>query len=211
MSLQTIRHHPHVLEKQLKTFSQMNNNQMTTKKLQSLSKNDLIEKCKELNINCYGTKFDMTQRILASQKKGIITEIKHSIPPIIVEIDEDTGKFIHRPTRLIFDPEEKRVVARKDMKGNVQPLQYSDVKLCMKYKFRYLIPENLACDDNSTSQNENMGSKSSNDIEKQHDLILQKRLQEINEQTSTNHHVDDDDDNNDDNDDDDEDIDDKDS
>ena len=168
-------------EKQLKESGEKR--KMNVKKLQSLTKHDLIEKCKEQNINCYGTKFDMIQRLLASEKNGVINEIKHSIPPIIIEKDPTTGKHIHVRTSLIFDPQEKRVVAKKGEDGSIRPLQYEDIKQCLKYKFRYLLPENLAVDDHEKISGEN-GKKSSSEMASR-DEVLEKRLKEIEEETSS--------------------------
>lgn len=170
-------------EKQLKESGEKR--KMNVKKLQALTKHDLIEKCKEQNINCYGTKFDMIQRLLASEKNGVINEIKHSIPPIIIEKDPTTGKHIHVQTSLIFDPQEKRVVAKKGQDGSIHPLQYDDIKQCLKYKFRYLLPENLAVDDHheKISGDEN-GKKSSSEMASR-DEVLEKRLKEIEEETSS--------------------------
>jgi hypothetical protein len=188
-------------ERELKTFVQQNNN-MNAKKLQTLTKNDLIEKCKELNLNCYGTKFDMVQRIMGSQKKGIITDIKHTIPPIKIEKDPETGSYIHFPTSLVFDPLDKRVIARKENDGKLRSLRYEDIKICLKYKFRYLLPENLAAEENDTLSGDTVSSdeersKSSNRSKNVdtfcQDTILEKRLLEIENDTRQDAHVDDDD------------------
>lgn len=189
-------------ERELKKFVHQNNN-MNAKKLQSLTKNDLIEKCKELNLNCYGTKFDMVQRIMGSQKTGVITDIKHSIPPIKIEKDPETGSYIHSATSLVFDPLDKRVIARKEKDGKLRSLRYEDIKICLKYKFRYLLPENLAADENDSpsgdtvsSDEEKGGSKSSNrpsNVETDcQDTLLEKRLLEIENETRQDGHVDDD-------------------
>lgn len=149
---------------------------MNARKLQSLTKQDLIEKCKEQNINCYGTKFDMVQRLLASEKNGVVNDIKHSIPSIIIEKDPQTGKHIHVQSSLVFDAKEKRVVAKKSPDGALRPLQYEDIKQCLKYKFRYVLPENLAledsCPSSSLAKEENLVSR---------DEVLEKRLKEIEE------------------------------
>lgn len=136
------------------------------KKLQTLTKADLIKLCQEKNINAYGTKFEMAQRIVSSDKKGIIQEIKHHIPMIYIRKDE-MGDYVHEDTRLIFDSKEKKVVARKSFDGNILPLSYEDVQLCLKYKFKYDLPENFA---------DNM---SVNESKESIDKTLSKRLEEI--------------------------------
>jgi hypothetical protein len=136
------------------------------KKLLTLTKADLIKLCKEKNINAYGTKFEMAQRIISSEKKGVIQEIKHHIPMIYITKDE-AGDHIHEETRLIFDPIEKRVVAKKSFDGKKLPLSYHDVQICLKYKFKYLIPENLT------------DNLSYNESKEEIDNTLRKRLDEI--------------------------------
>lgn len=174
-------------EKQLKTSHLKNNNMnMNAKKLQTLSKQELVDKCKDLNLNCYGTKFDMVQRILASQKSGIIHDIKHNIPPIVIRKEEETGVYVHEKTNLVFDPNEKRAIGRKNSDGTIRALQYDDIKMCLKYKFRYLLPENLAIDDDlsSSSSLRIHGNKSSKTFLHE-DAILENRLKEIESQLET--------------------------
>jgi hypothetical protein len=136
------------------------------KKLQTLSKADLIKMCQEKNINAYGTKFEMVQRIVSSEKKGIIQEIKHHIPMIYITKD-DSGNYVHEDTRLVFDPKEKRVIFKKSSEGQMLPLSYHDIQLCLKYKFKYKLPENLT--DNLTIH------ESKQDL----DESFKKRLEEI--------------------------------
>ncbi len=147
------------------------------KKLQTLSKADLIKMCQEKNINAYGTKFEMVQRIVSSEKKGIIQEIKHHIPMIYITKDDD-GNYVHEDTRLVFDPKEKRVIFKKSSEGQMLPLSYHDIQLCLKYKFKYKLPDNLT--DNLTIH------ESKKDL----DESFKKRLDEIEKEIV----VDDDDD-----------------
>ena len=174
---------PCIIEKQLKSIV-TEEKTMSAKKLQSLTKNDLIEKCKVLNLNTFGTKFDMVQRIMASEKTGVLNDIKHSIPPITVHMDPATGKYIHTQTSFVFDPQEKRVIAKMEKDGTLRDLQYEDIKVCMKYKFRYTLPENLAIETKVSSRH----STVKDTVHK--DELLERRLQEIQEETSTS--VDDD-------------------
>lgn len=116
---------------------------MTPKKLQALTKQELMEMCRERNMNCYGTKFDMVQRLLSSEKKGILQEIKHSIPAIRLYKDTASNVFVHPETGLVFDPNERKVVGRRD-DGKIVGLTYKDIQTCLRYKFRYVLPTNLA-------------------------------------------------------------------
>lgn len=148
-----------------------------------MTKPELIERCKELNLPLYGTKFDMIQRILASQKPGILSNIRHAIPPIVIRRDSKHNVYLHEPSRLVFDPDEKQVVGRLNDQGIVQPLQYRDIQQCLLYKFKYTLPENLALTQDQTPQK---------NTETSVDDRLQERLQHILDETHEPNNNDDD-------------------
>jgi hypothetical protein len=149
------------------------------KKLQSLSKTELIKLCQEKNINAYGTKFDMVKRIISSEKEGIIQEIKHHIPMIYIRKDE-MGNYVHDDTRLVFDSKDKRVIAKKSSDGKILPLSYNDIQLCLKYKFKYILPDNL------------MDNLNTNESKESIDQSLKKRLEEIEKEIDIDEDEDDD-------------------
>ena len=124
------------------TSSSKQTHAMTAKRLQALSKQELIERCRERNVNCYGTKFDMVQRLLSADRKGVLQEIRHKISP--VHIKKVGGQYVHEESGLIFDPRERRVIGRRGEDGNVMSLRYNDIQTCLRYKFRYVLPPNLA-------------------------------------------------------------------
>jgi len=145
-----------------------------TKKLQSLKKQELVELCKEQNINCYGTKLDMIQRLLSCEKGGVISKIKHEIKPIIIK--KISGRYIHEPTGLVFDEEERVVIGKLTPTGMID-LDYKDIQTCLLYKFRYILPENLTTNIQV--------------VDKLEDERLKERLHSI--ETTTNQNDDDDD------------------
>lgn len=153
---------------------------MTAKKLQSLTKQELMEMCRERNMNCYGTKFDMVQRLLSSDKTGILKEIKHSIPAIRLYKDDASEMYVHRESGLVVDPLEKRVVGRRDAHGNLVGLSYKDIQTCLRYKFRYVLPSNLTETKMSfPSSTSNELSSDSTDGSSREDERFEQRLEEI--------------------------------
>lgn len=149
---------------------------MKAKKLQTLSKAELVEKCKEKNLNCYGTKFDMVQRIISTEKVGIVNKIHHKIPQIIIKKDASNAYYIHEESHLVFDINDKKVIGKKQKDGTVSSLTYRDIQQCLKYKFKYILPENLA----------GMIMTSSNKCSDNNDILLENRLKEIEDNTGSN-------------------------
>jgi hypothetical protein len=112
------------------------------KKLQTLSKNELVLMCQEKNLSTRGTKFDMVQRLTALEKPGILAVIHNALPTLVIH--RKNGRLVHDVTQLVLDNEiNRRVIGRLD--GNdVRPLQYEDIQTCLLYKFKYVLPENLS-------------------------------------------------------------------
>lgn len=148
---------------------------MKSKKLQALTKAELVERCKEKNLNCYGTKFDMVQRLISTEKVGVVHKIHHKIPQIVIRKDPLNGYYIHEESDLVFDVNERKVTGKKQNDGTISSLTYRDIQQCLKYKFKYILPENLA--------GVIMTSNKCND---NNDLLLENRLKEIEENTGSN-------------------------
>ncbi|GHV49509.1 hypothetical protein AGMMS49579_01420 [Spirochaetia bacterium] len=53
------------------------------------------------------------------------------------------GNYIHEPSQLVFDPQTKMVIGKQNENGNIDDININDVSICNKYKFKYIIPENL--------------------------------------------------------------------
>ena len=47
------------------------------------------------------------------------------------------GKYVHRPTRLIFFSKDHKVVyAKLSLDDKINPLSDKDIEICKKYQFR---------------------------------------------------------------------------
>jgi hypothetical protein len=145
-------------EKELKKYNIINKMDQYKK----LSKKDLIEKCKEKNVNSYGTKFELIQRLLVKDKNGVIQEIKHTIPPIYIQKKNDM--YIHEDTQFVFDITDKKVIGKWN-DNKIHLLSYDDIQLCLKYKFKYELPENLSFSISKKNQTDDVFLKRLHEIQ----------------------------------------------
>lgn len=159
---------------------------MNQKQLMALSKKDLIEKCNVKQLDTKGTKFDLVKRLLTTSDDSIINTITHNTPVIIVEQDLQ-GHYVHRESMLVFDHVSEIVIGKKDQwnADKILPLAYNDIQNCLRYKFRYKMPENLA---------ENVEIVRDKQSMKFNDENLHKRLLEIRNPTKNDFDDDEDDD-----------------
>lgn len=159
---------------------------MNQKQLQSLSKKELIDKCNALHLDTRGTKFDLVKRIMATKDDSIIQSIIHKRP--VITIDKNVfNHHVHKDTLLVFDQTTQMVYGKKLHFDDemTQPLTYHDIEKCLRYKFRYKLPDNLA--DNVHSSTPSYCSKKTND-----DGVLYKRLLELKKSDSIDDEYDDD-------------------
>lgn len=164
-----LSHYTHNFEKKLDLIINIHRKKdMDSKKLNILSKKDLIAKCKEKNINSVGTKFELIQRLLKeNSSSNILSEIKHSIPPIsLYKMNENL--FLHSSSQLVYDYEKKKIIGKK-VDEQICSLTYDDIQECLKYKFKFDVPDNIIQDT----------FKSSDKCVNNNDEYFEKRLNEI--------------------------------
>ena len=53
------------------------------------------------------------------------------------------GNHEHPETSFVFDPKTKKVTGKQNENGQVDPLTEEDIDICNKYKFSYVLPDNL--------------------------------------------------------------------
>lgn len=105
------------------------------------SRNELIIMCKENNLSFTGTKHDMAVRLLGGWDKTESPGLVPMIPKIIIRRDE-MGRWNHEG--IIFDDRTKNAIGYLDERTKtLQPLQRSQIEICKKYKFRYVLPDIL--------------------------------------------------------------------
>jgi len=125
------------------------------KKLLTKKKNELVEICKSKNLYITGTKKNLVDRILGREKPKNTKKKKNvkSNPTIIdhlvsklekIEITKNEhGNYHHSNTNLVFDKETQKVVGKQLNNGEIQPIDAEMIDLCNKYKFSFVLPENL--------------------------------------------------------------------
>ena len=53
------------------------------------------------------------------------------------------GNHEHPETSFVFDPKTKKVIGKQNDDGKIDPLSEEDIDICNKYKFSYILPDNL--------------------------------------------------------------------
>jgi len=139
--------------------------------LLKLSKPELTEMCKSKGLKVSGSKNDLVARIIDSEnnKKNSTFSLttstqakskeKDSKPPVlkklvekipVIEIKKNKfGNFEHSDTSLLYDNKSDKIYGKQNSDGTVAKLTKDDIDLCNKYKFSYVIPENLDNDDDA--------------------------------------------------------------
>ena len=113
--------------------------------LSKMTKNELVEKCKELGLDIKGKKADLVKRI-ETNKTNIVHKIQTSITNIVIKKNK-FGNYEHSPTKLVFNKTTKTVVGKQMDNGDIIELTESDIDLCNEYKFKFKIPDKLENDE----------------------------------------------------------------
>lgn len=123
------------------------------KELLSMSKNELVELCKSKNLKFGGTKNDLIQRLVTSEKQSktqpLITALPVVAPKLVSKVDPIAlhrnrhGNFEHPETGFIFHEKTEKVFGKQNPDGSISSLTLDDINICNKYKFAFDIPTNL--------------------------------------------------------------------
>jgi hypothetical protein len=137
----------------------------TNQDLEKLSKDKLVEMCKSKGLKYSGTKKVLIEYLTGatdgtSSKKSsskekqsllksevekeekIIKKIVSKIPTIPIHRNK-FGNFEHSETSLVFNNKTQQVIGKQNSNGKIDTLTPDDIDTCNKYKFSYIIPENL--------------------------------------------------------------------
>lgn len=113
--------------------------------LKANTKTDLMKLCKERNLPCKGTKFDLGMQILGFNSNGLNKQSRFQASnhqPIIIQ-KNNYGHYIHDSTNLVFDPVSRCVIGKQSIEGKINDLSRNDIYTCQQFKFQYLLPETL--------------------------------------------------------------------
>jgi hypothetical protein len=130
------------------------------KQLLMAKRPDLVQLCKSRGLKCGGTVAVLRERLMGKEdiapvkKSPPKKEKEKKVAPVIakhlidkrekiVPIRSSFGNLIHEPSKLVFDSRTKSVIGKEIENGTVEELTADDINICNKYKFGYVLPENL--------------------------------------------------------------------
>ncbi len=128
--------------------------------LQALTRVELVTKCKDRGLKVSGTKIELIARLEQSGsdekvhvKPPSAPSSKSKVPAVLQKIAatvseklvkrNNFGNYEHVESGLVLDPKTQKVYGRQAEDGAVVGLTPEDIEECHKYKFNYVIPENL--------------------------------------------------------------------
>lgn len=83
-----------------------------------------------------------TKKSSTKKKPAIVKNIMKTVPVIAIRKNQ-FGNHEHPETHLVFDKKLKKVVGVQQDDGAITPLTKSDIDMCNKFKFEYVMPDNL--------------------------------------------------------------------
>ena len=140
--------------------------------LLKLGRGELVEMCKTKGLKVGGTKNELATRIqqfnenksnnifksstnsepkssaLPASSSGnvVINKLVEKIP--VIEIKKNKyGNYEHSDSSLIFDNKTHKAYGKQNSDGTISKLTKDDIDTCNKYKFSYVLPDNLDDDD----------------------------------------------------------------
>lgn len=116
------------------------------------SKNDLVSRIIDAENNKKNSSFSLTTSTQAAKSKDsntpVLKKLVEKIP--VIEIKKNKfGNFEHSDTSLLYDNKSDKIYGKQNSDGTIAKLTKDDIDLCNKYKFSYVIPENLDNDDDA--------------------------------------------------------------
>ena len=132
--------------------------------LNNLSKTELQNHCKVRGLKVTGTKQEMISRLTGVPLSAIPSKpkpkskSKKSVEPTVqpkviktlqsqihlVKIEKNSfGNFVHSDTQFVFDRVSQQVTGKQNINGSIELLTVADIEICNKYKFKYVLPNNL--------------------------------------------------------------------
>ena len=131
--------------------------------LSKLSIKELKNHCKLRGLKLSGTKPELLERLnggetslavkqpIGGKKRkldaepetpSIIKSIQTTIQCVKLEKNK-FGNFEHSETHLVFDRVTQHVIGKQDESGAIHGITVEDIELCNKFKFKYVLPDNL--------------------------------------------------------------------
>lgn len=136
--------------------------------LSKMGKTELMELCRRRGLKTGGTKDALIERITGVtqpkkeeppkskvtkatskvEKEAVKTELVKSLvqvkPLTCVISKNDFGNFWHADTRLVYNRDSKKFFGKQASNGKIESLTSEDIETCNKYKFPFIMPDNLS-------------------------------------------------------------------
>jgi len=149
---------------------------LSSEKILKSNVSGLKSLCKKYNLKRSGKKEILIQRLIdhmnsPNESKPVLKKIK-KIKKIkkqddigIIQIKRNQfGNYEHFETGLVFSKLDKNVIGKQNENGTITELNKNDIELCNKFKFKYILPENLN-DNNENDEDSDSDSDLEEDIE----------------------------------------------
>ena len=133
------------------------------KELAILTRNELVEMCKTKKLKHSGTKNELIQRIMLSEKEvktqplmtqqGIMNTPKLITKPAPVVLTKNKfGNFEDAETHFVFHEKTKKVFGKQNPDGTISSLTVEDINICNKFKLAFDVPTNLKQEENDKTE-----------------------------------------------------------
>ena len=125
---------------------------LSSEKILKCNVSGLKSLCKEHNLKRTGKKEILIQRLIdhmnsPNESKPVLKKIKKTKKQDdigIIQIKRNQfGNYEHFETGLVFSKLDKNVIGKQNENGTITELNKNDIELCNKFKFKYILPENL--------------------------------------------------------------------
>jgi hypothetical protein len=127
--------------------------------LSQYKKTELQDLCRKRSLKCTGTKEQLISFLLGkdvtisekpTEKKAetkivsspVVKKLTSSIPTVAIRRNQ-FGNHEHPDTSLVFDKKTKKAIGKQNEDGTIEDLTEDDIDICNKWKFSYIIPDNL--------------------------------------------------------------------
>jgi Fe2+ or Zn2+ uptake regulation protein len=147
------------------------NNDLDHSKILNMKVPELKALCKKKGLKATGKKEELISLILKGETSSTMVKAETKPPktklltPTVVKRLSNVnstvairknahGNHEHPETTFVFDPKTKKVIGKQNENGKVDPLTEEDIDICNKYKFLYVLPDNL--DNNAKLEDEHV-------------------------------------------------------
>jgi hypothetical protein len=118
----------------------------------TLTRQELIELCKQRNLRTTGTKDILIKRLTGelvdpkkkkSKPETAWLQFLSAQNPLYKVSRNEHGNYVHRETGMVFDPSTKRVIGTQQEDGSIKVLTVEDMDKCKESGFPFDVPRSI--------------------------------------------------------------------